>query len=235
MRLLLVEDDLVIASELERALRKNGHDTDVARDGKTGLALALKHPYAVILLDVMVPALDGFEVCRRLRAAHIATPVIMLTAKDAVPDRVTGLDAGADDYLVKPFAVPELLARLRALTRRDAQVKAKIIQVADLEIDPAHHTASRAGQNLNLTRREFSLLEALARHTGHVLTRETILERVWNNEEALPNTVNFHMSSLRKKLDPPHLPRLVHTVHGIGYTLRPPKTENNQPEIDPGL
>lgn len=222
MRLLIVEDDLVIASELERALRKAGNSPDVARDGKTALRLAGENAYAAIILDLMIPAPNGVEVCRALRTGGNPTPILMLTAKDTIDDRVAGLDAGADDYLVKPFAFQELMARLRSITRRDSQLKANLIEVGDLSIDPAKHTAFRAGQPLNLTKREFTLLEALARRTGQVLTRDAILERVWNNLDTLPNTVNFHVSSLRKKVDPPGQPALIHTVHGVGYVLRPP-------------
>lgn len=222
MRLLIVEDDLIIASELERALCQQGHHADIAHDGESGLRFAFDKPYSVILLDVMLPGMTGFEVCRALRKASISTPIIMLTALDSIDDKVEGLDAGADDYLPKPFALKELFARLRALERRESHQKSEIIEVADLRVDTAHHTVTRGGQEISLTKRELSLLIALARHTGHVLDREMILQRVFQNEEALPNTVNFHMSSLRKKIDPPHLPRLIHTIHGLGYSLRPP-------------
>jgi len=223
MRILIVEDDLVIASELERALRRQNHQADVARDGETGLNLAIENSYAAIVLDVMLPGKSGIEVCRSLRTAQNPTPILMLTARDAIEDRVAGLDAGADDYLVKPFDFQEFMARIRAITRRESQNKAELIEIADLTIDPQSFSVKRGGETISLTRREFTLLEALARHTGHVLTRDAILDRVWNNLENQPNTVNFHMSSLRKKIDPPHLPRLIHTVHGLGYVLRPPQ------------
>lgn len=223
MRILIVEDDLVIASELERALRRQNHQADVARDGETGLNLAIENSYAAIVLDVMLPGKSGIEVCRSLRTAQNPTPILMLTARDAIEDRVAGLDAGADDYLVKPFDFQEFMARIRAITRRESQNKAELIEIADLTIDPQSFSVKRGGETISLTRREFTLLEALARHTGHVLTRDAILDRVWNNLENQPNTVNFHMSSLRKKIDPPHLPRLIHTVHGLGYVLRPPE------------
>lgn len=223
MRILIVEDDLVIASELERALRRQNHQADVARDGESGLDLAIGNSYAAIVLDVMLPGKSGIEVCKSLRTAQNPTPILMLTAKDAIEDRVAGLDAGADDYLVKPFDFQEFMARIRAITRRESQNKAELIEIADLSIDPHSFTVKRGTEAIALTRREFTLLEALARHTGHVLTRDAILDRVWNNLENQPNTVNFHMSSLRKKIDPPHLPRLIHTVHGLGYVLRPPE------------
>lgn len=223
MRILIVEDDLVIASELERALRRQNHQADVARDGESGLNLAIENSYAAIVLDVMLPGKSGIEVCKSLRTAQNPTPILMLTARDAIEDRVAGLDAGADDYLVKPFDFQEFMARIRAITRRESQNKAELIEIADLSIDPHSFTVKRGSEVISLTRREFTLLEALARHTGHVLTRDAILDRVWNNLENQPNTVNFHMSSLRKKIDPPHLPRLIHTVHGLGYVLRPPE------------
>jgi DNA-binding response OmpR family regulator len=222
MRILIVEDDLVIASELERAIRKAGHTADVARDGKTALDLVVENAYTAIVLDIMIPAPNGIEVCKSIRAQDNPTPILMLTAKDAVEDRVAGLDAGADDYLVKPFAFQEFMARIRAITRRDTEKKSQIIEVADLQIDPQTHSATRAGEDLGLTKREFTLLEALARRTGHVLTREAIIERIWNNMDTQPNTVNFHVSSLRKKVDPANKPALIHTVHGVGYVLRPP-------------
>ncbi|MFM9872896.1 MAG: response regulator transcription factor [Fimbriimonadaceae bacterium] len=222
MRILIVEDDLVIASELERAIRKAGHTADVARDGKTALDLVIENAYTAIVLDIMIPAPNGIEVCKSIRAQDNPTPILMLTAKDAIEDRVAGLDAGADDYLVKPFAFQEFMARIRAITRRDTEKKSQIIEVADLQIDPQTHSATRAGEDLGLTKREFTLLEALARRTGHVLTREAIIERIWNNMDTQPNTVNFHVSSLRKKVDPPNKPALIHTVHGVGYVLRPP-------------
>jgi len=223
MRILIVEDDLVIASELERALRRQNHQADVARDGESGLNLAIENSYAAIVLDVMLPGKSGIEVCKSLRTAQNPTPILMLTARDAIEDRVAGLDAGADDYLVKPFDFQEFMARIRAITRRESQNKSELIEIADLTIDPHSFKVKRGTEMISLTRREFTLLEALARHTGHVLTRDAILDRVWNNLENQPNTVNFHMSSLRKKIDPPHLPRLIHTVHGLGYVLRPPE------------
>ena len=222
MRVLVVEDDIVIASELERMLRKNGYFPDVANDGESGLDLAFQNTYGVMVFDVMLPKMNGFELCSRVRKSGITTPVIMLTARDTTDDKVEGLDTGADDYLVKPFANSELLARLRALTRRDSSLKSNQITIGDLTLDGRTHTAQRNGVELKLTKREFTLLEALARHEGQILTRDTILDRVWQNEEALPNTVNFHMSSLRKKVDANHDVKLIHTVHGFGYVIRRP-------------
>ncbi|MCW5936123.1 MAG: response regulator transcription factor [Fimbriimonadaceae bacterium] len=218
MRVLVVEDDEEIAEQLAIALRNSGHKPTVAKDGVEGEREALLNPYGVILLDVMMPGRNGFEVCRRLRQSGVETPILMLTAKDAVEDRVTGLDTGADDYLVKPFEIAELLARIRSLARRDSQTRTGVVTINDLVVDSRTQTATKAGEPLRLTPREFSLLEALVRNEGRTLTREAILERVWNNDEALPNTVSFHMSSLRKKVDPEA--KLIHTVHGFGYVLR---------------
>lgn len=220
MRVLVVEDDAVIARELVKALTKEGYRAKSIDNGPDAVEEATLNPYGMIVLDVMIPGFDGFEVCRRLRAAHVETPVLMLTARDAVDDRVTGLDTGADDYLVKPFDVQELLARMRALKRRETNKKAEVIEVADLVIDTKGHTVTRAGRSVELTPREFELLEALARNVGRTLTREAILERVWNDDRSLPNTVNFHVVSLRRKVDEGFEKKLIHTVHGLGYVLR---------------
>ena len=223
MRILIVEDDHIIASELERALRKQGYFPDVAPDGYIGLEFAFQNNYAVILLDVMLPVMNGYEVCKAIRKAANSTPILMLTAKDTTDDTVNGLDAGADDYLVKPFALPELLARIRALTRRDVALKSDTFQTHDLIVDSRTHTVTRDGKNISLTKREFTLLEALARNPGQVFSREVILERIWDNEESMPNTVNFHLASLRKKIDTPFPIKLIHTIHGVGYTLKSPE------------
>ncbi|MDI9641157.1 response regulator transcription factor [Geitlerinema splendidum] len=223
MRILLIEDDVVIASELERALRKEGHDVTVAHDGELGLQLAQEHRFFAILLDVMLPGIDGWEVCRRIRSQGDSTPILMLTARDAVQDRVRGLDLGADDYIVKPFSVQELFARLRAIARRESEFRAEKLMIADLEIDGVKRLVKRGGKLIDLTPREYALLVGLARHTGHVLTREVILERLWGTEDNLPNSVNFHMSSLRKKIDDGFTHRLIHTVHGVGYVMRAPE------------
>jgi two-component system copper resistance phosphate regulon response regulator CusR len=220
MRILIVEDDEVIRQQLWRALLREGYSVMTAKDGEEGLALALTNDLDVVVLDVMMPRRDGFSVCDALRRAKSSLAILMLTAKDEVADRVKGLDTGADDYLVKPFAYEELHARIKALTRRDKVNRSSRIQIADLVIDTANQTASRNGKGLHLTPREFSLLEALARNEGRVLTRDAILERVWDNEESLPNTVNFHITSLRKKVDAPYDLKLIQTVHGFGYTLR---------------
>ncbi len=190
------------------------------RDGPSGLSEGLTHTCGLVLLDIMLPGMEGWEVCRRLREGGVDVPLLMLTAKDEVSDRVRGLDLGADDYLVKPFELTELLARMRALARRDSHRRSGRMEAGPLVIDSNGSSASIKGSSLQLTPREFSLLEALVRNEGQVLTREAILERVWNAEEALPNTVNFHMASLRKKLDAAGEGGLIQTVHGLGYTFR---------------
>lgn len=220
MRILIVEDDEVIRQQLWRALLREGYSVMTAKDGEEGLALALTNDLDIVVLDIMMPKRDGLSVCDALRRAKSSLPILMLTAKDEVNDRVKGLEIGADDYLVKPFAYEELHARLKALLRRDKVNRSSRIQIADLVIDTNNQTASRNGTALHLTPREFSLLEALARNEGRVLTREAILERVWDNEESLPNTVNFHITSLRKKVDASYDLKLIHTVHGFGYSIR---------------
>jgi DNA-binding response OmpR family regulator len=222
VRVLLVEDDAAIAAVVKRGLEGARFAVDIAVDGEAGLRLAAQGDYGVILLDVMLPRLDGWAVCERLRARKVTTPILMLTARDAVSDRVRGLETGADDYLPKPFDFTELLARVRALIRRDRVHKGKVIRVADLEVDTTSGTVRRAGQEVALTRREFTLLEALAANEGRVLTREVILERVWMDEDSYSNTVDVHIGMLRKKIDAGHSARLIHTVHGVGYCLRAP-------------
>lgn len=220
MRVLVVEDDAVIAKALGIALTKEGYRPRLVDNGPDAVREAIESSYGVIVLDVMIPGFDGFEVCRRLRKAGVETPVLMLTAKDAVDDRVHGLDTGADDYLVKPFDIQELLARLRALKRREAAQKADVLSIADLTIDTRGHTVERAGKKIELTKREFELLEALARNAGRTLTRDAILQRVWNDDNSLPNTVNFHVVSLRRKVDEGFDKKLIHTVHGLGYSMK---------------
>lgn len=226
MRLLLVEDDPVIASQITTLLERDGYQVRTEGDGRRGFSEAIDETYGLIVLDVMLPGLNGWEICERLRKAKIGTPILMLTARDSIDDRVRGLEGGADDYLSKPFDARELLARIKALIRRDHVHKTGKIIISDLELDSQAHTATRAGRPLNLTPREFALLEALARNEGRTLTREVILERVWDNEDALENTVNFHVTTLRKKLDSWHDVKLIHTVHGIGYVLRSPSRES---------
>ena len=220
MRVLVVEDEEEIAEEIREGLEEARFDVDVAADSATGLSMAEEGTYAVILLDIMLPGISGWEVCRRIREQRDLTPILMLTARDAPPDRVRGLELGADDYLPKPFDFPELVARIRALYRRDKMHRTRLIRVADLEIDTGARRVFRAGHEVILTNREYTLLEALALREGQVLSREFIQERVWSDDSALPNTVDAWIYNLRKKVDSGHSATLIQTVHGVGYALR---------------
>ena len=223
MRILLIEDEEVIAGAVRQGLEEAHHVVDWAPDGETGLDLASGGGYALIILDLMLPGRDGWSICRTLRARRDATPILMLTARDAIDDRVRGLDLGADDYLPKPFDFTELLARVRALLRREAVNKGRVIHVADLTIDTKQRRVLRGDQEVPLTPREYSLLEALAVRERQVLTREVILEHVWMNEESLPNTVDVYVGMLRRKIDTGRDVKLIHTIHGLGYSLRSPR------------
>jgi DNA-binding response OmpR family regulator len=220
VRLLLVEDDESIAEQLVQALQKDGYRVDWSADGADGLASATLQPYAVILLDWMLPELSGEQVCRRLRSSGVSTPILMLTARDTTKDKVHGLDSGADDYLAKPFDYPELTARIRALTRRESNRKARIIYAADLEIDTQDRTVRRSSEVLAITPKEYAILEGLARNIGRVISREQIIEDFWNEEVNDPNVINFHMTTLRRKIDVGRPQSLIETVHGFGYRLR---------------
>ncbi len=225
MRILLVEDEAAIASVVRRGLEQAKYQVEVAADGARGLELALTENFGLILLDLMLPKLDGWQVCEELRAQRCRTPILMLTARGQVLDRVKGLEMGADDYLAKPFEFIELLARVRALLRRDKVHKTRTIRVADLEIDTALHRVTRAGREIALSPREYTLLEALASHEGQVLTREAIQDRVWMDEEAYSNTVDVYIGMLRKKIDAESEAKLIQTIRGAGYTLRRPDRE----------
>lgn len=222
MRILLIEDERPIALVVKRGLEEARFRVDVAHDGETGLQMARSEEYSVILLDLMLPQRDGWSVCQALRGERNAVPILMLTARDALDDRVRGLEMGADDYLPKPFEFPELLARVRALLRRDKVHKGRVIRVGDLEVDTIAATVRRGGEEIPLTRREYTLLEALAINEGRVLSREVIQERVWMDEESYSNTVDVHVGALRRKIDAGRNEKLIHTVHGLGYTLRRP-------------
>jgi two-component system OmpR family response regulator len=221
MRLLVVEDEMRMAALLQRGLVEEGYTVDVTTTGTAGLAAALEVPYDAVVLDVMVPGIDGFEVCRRLRQGSCWSPVLLLTARDAVGDRVRGLDAGADDYLVKPFAFAELAARLRALLRRGSPERPSMITLGDLTLDPAARTVQRAGQHVDLTAKEFALLELLMRNPGLVLSRTRILEHVWDIAyDANSNVVDQYVAYLRRKIDKPFGRDDLQTVRGVGYRLR---------------
>ncbi|MGD9851219.1 MAG: heavy metal response regulator transcription factor [Nitrospirales bacterium] len=224
MRILLVEDDSSVSGFIVKGLREERYAVDLATDGETGLSMAEVSPYDVIILDVMLPKLSGFDICRRLRAQRQTTPILLLTARDAVEDRVTGLDTGADDYLTKPFAFAELLARIRALLRRGSAQPTPHLKIVDLELDPVSHRVRRGGQDIILTNKEYSLLEYLMRNTGRVLTRTAITEHVWDiHYESVTNIVDVHIKSLRSKMDRDFSPQLIHTVRGVGYVLKVPE------------
>jgi two-component system copper resistance phosphate regulon response regulator CusR len=225
MRLLLIEDDPGIAEVVQQGLQEAGYEVDLAVDGLQGLRYALEQRYDLLILDVMLPGLDGWRVCEQLRNRRETLPILMVTARDSVPDRVYGLENGADDYLPKPFDFDELLARVRALLRRDKIHKHRVIRIADLEIDTSLRQVARAGVAVALSPREYTLLEALALREGQTLTRELIQERVWMDEESYSNTVDVYIGTLRKKIDAGHADRLIHTIHGQGYMLRGPKQE----------
>ena len=219
MKLLLVEDQVEIAEFIQRGLQEAHYYVTVAPDGEAGLQLALERSFALIILDIMLPRRDGWSVCRELRERRISTPILMLTARAEVSDRVRGLQMGADDYLAKPFDFAELLARVQALLRRNSVHKGRFIMIADLEIDTAACVATRAGRRIEMTQREYSLLEALAAQEGRVLTREMILDHVWQDDTSASNTVDVHIKDLRKKVDMGHAVKLIHSVYGQGYLL----------------
>ena len=220
MKLLIVEDERKAAAFLAKGLSENGFTVDIAKRGDEGLRLARIGGYDLIVLDVMLPGLNGYDLVKQFRERGGQTPVLMLTAKDAVEDRVRGLELGADDYLVKPFAFSELLARARNILRRSAPRQPDVITVADLELDSIRHRASRAGTRLDLTPKEFALLSLLARRGGEVLSRTLISEQVWDmNFDSDTNVVDVHVRRLRSKVDDPFETKLIHTVRGVGYVL----------------
>ena len=221
MYILVVEDERRLAQVIRKVLEEEGHTVDVAYDGEDGLAMAMDGSHDVIVLDILLPGMDGLEVCRALRANRVDTPVLLLTALDAVEDRVRGLDAGADDYLPKPFAFQELLARLRALGRRRVQAREPDqIQVGDLVLDLRRRRAQRAGKAIELSPKEFALLEFLMRNEGRVVTRTQILDHVWGYDYSPDsNLVDVYVTYLRRKVDRGHQRRLIRTVRGAGYAL----------------
>ncbi|TAK27055.1 MAG: response regulator transcription factor [Chloroflexota bacterium] len=219
--ILVVDDDPKMLSLMKRGLSYAGYEADLAADGEEALAIARDHPPALVVLDVMLPGLDGLEVCRRLRAGDPELPILMLTAKGRVPDRVAGLDAGADDYLVKPFAFDELLARIRALLRRARPGDEEMLRFADVVVDPSTREVERGGHRIELTTKEYELLEFFLRHPRQVLSRELIFERVWGSDYlGGSNVIDVHVMRMRDKLEVDGMSRLVHTVRGAGYSLR---------------
>lgn len=220
MRILIVEDETTLAETLRRGLTEEHYAVDTVADGRDAVDYALAAPYDVIILDIMLPGLDGFTVCRRLRAAGVASHILMLTALGEVDDRVHGLDSGADDYLVKPFAFKELLARLRALSRRGRELQVGPLRVADLVLDETTHEVRRGDRTIELSPLEFRLLRCLMRHAGQVLSREAILDQVWSFDYVGgSNVVDVYIRYLRHKIEAPGEPKLLHTVRGVGYKL----------------
>jgi two-component system copper resistance phosphate regulon response regulator CusR len=218
MRILVVEDDPDMARFIARGLGEQAYAVDVVRSGEAALERAALTGYDLIVLDVMIPTPDGFEVARRIRNEGMVTPVLMLTARDAVSDRVAGLDAGADDYLVKPFEFAELLARVRALLRRRVAPQLPVIEVSDLRIDTRSHRVTRSGEELSLTTKEYALLEYLAANAGRVIGRDEIAEHVWNEDfDPFSNLIEVYVGRLRRIIDRDDRPKLLHTIRGAGY------------------
>jgi len=222
MKLLLVEDDVKLVRAMRKGLVLEGHSVDVARTGDEGLARASEEDYAAVVLDLMLPGMDGFDVCAELRRRERWMPVLMLTARAAVSDRIRGLDGGADDYLVKPFDFGELLARLRVLVRRGPAIHPHVLTLGDLHIDSTTRLVSRSGHQVELTAREFDVLAVLARHAGVPVSRSALLDEVWSPAyEGSPNIVDVYIGYLRKKLERPRGRRLIRTVRGKGFLLEP--------------
>ncbi|NJL16145.1 MAG: response regulator transcription factor [Nitrospira sp.] len=223
MRILLVEDDADLAQFIRKGLKEEHYAVDVATDGEEGLALALNNAYDLLILDIMLPKLDGLTLCRCIRAKGSMTPVLLLTARNTVEDKVSGFDTGADQFLPKPFAFVELLAQIRALLRRGSSQQIVQLQAADLKLDPASHRVWRAGQEIALTNKEYALLEFLLRNKNRVLTRTAIIEHVWDiSYDPMTNIVDAHIRALRAKIDRDFSPPLIATVRGAGYMLEEP-------------
>jgi len=228
MRILLVEDEPSAAQMLAKGLREQSYAVDVATDGEAAVYQAGINDYDLVILDVMLPLKDGFEVCRDLRAEGLTFPILMLTARDAPPDRVAGLDMGADDYLTKPFDFHELLARLRALLRRGPALRPETVEIADLSIDMRARRVKRGGCQIELTAKEYALLEYLARRAGEVVTRAEIAEHVWEeNFDPFSNLIEVYVQRLRRKIDEGHAPKLLHTRRGEGYVLASAKEDSD--------
>jgi DNA-binding response OmpR family regulator len=229
MRILVVEDNKRLNDSLCMTLQDDGYAVDPAYDGLDGEEMARMGVYDVIILDIMLPNKDGLEVCRALRSKRISTPILLLTARDELDDRVRGLDSGADDYLVKPFEVDELRARIRALLRRESSNRSGLLQVADLVMDPATRQVWRAGQPVELTAKEFSLLEYMLRHPNHLITREMAESHLWSQDQVVTsNVVDVYIRRLRRKLDEPHAIKLIETMRGAGYRLHAPQETGNE-------
>jgi heavy metal response regulator len=220
MRILIVEDEPKIARFIDKGLREEGYSVDIARNGEEALSFVESAPYDVIILDLLLPKVDGITVCRRIRDSNLNVSILILTARDSIEDRVTGLDAGADDYLVKPFAFVELLARMRALLRRPKALTNNVLRIGDLEMDVVKHRVERGGAQIDVTPKEYSLLEYMMRNQGQVLTRTQIMEHVWNYDFfAGSNVVDVYIRYLRKKIDEGMDIKLIKTIRGVGYTI----------------
>ena len=222
MRILVVEDDSRIAGFLQQGLEESGYSVVLADNGDDGYLQARLNPFDLVVLDLMLPGMDGIEVARKLRSARKNVPILMLTARDAEADKVKGLDAGGDDYLTKPFGFAEFLARVRALLRRESMSRSNVMQIGDLEVDVAARKVRRAGREIELSAREYALLEYLVHHAGRTVTREQIQEHVWADEDVWSNVVDVYIGYLRRKIDAPFDRPLIHTARGIGYSLREP-------------
>jgi heavy metal response regulator len=221
MRLLVIEDEKKVARFIKKGLEEEGYAVDLAFDGEEGLAMVLDQVHDLIILDIALPKIDGLQVLKKLRERNIRTPVLLLTVRATIEDKVLGLDSGADDYLTKPFAFQELLARIRALLRRKAEAGPPLLRVEDLVLDPARHLVTRGGERIDLTSKEFALLEYLMRNAGRVLTRAMISEHVWNYDfDTETNIIDVYVNYLRRKIDSGREKRLIHTVRGSGYVLK---------------
>ena len=215
-----MEDEAKVAGFIRKGLEEEGYAVDVASDGRSGLRMALDRLHDLIILDVQLPGMDGIGVLREIRKAKVPTPVLLLTVRAAIEDKVLGLDSGADDYLTKPFAFQELVARVRALLRRRAEGDQTVLQVADLKLDPARRTVSRGDRKIELTAREFSLLDFFMRNPGRIVTRTTIAEHVWDYDfDSMTNVIDVYVNYLRKKIDSGHDLKLIRTIRGVGYML----------------
>lgn len=223
MRILVIEDEIKMADLIKRGLTEEAMAVDIATDGEQGYFTAKLNPYDLIILDISLPKMDGIEVCQRLRKDSISIPILMLTAIDNLEIKVRGLDSGADDYLTKPFAFAELLARIRALLRRKHSEVIMQLQIADLILDPTLHRVTRSGKEINLTSKEYALLECFMRHPNQVLSRSLLSEKIWDeNFESFTNVIDVYINYLRNKIDKDFEPKLLHTVRGVGYIMKTP-------------
>jgi len=221
MRLLVVEDEKKVSGFIRKGLQEEGYAVDVAFDGKTGLQMAMDRVHDLIVLDINLPGMDGLSLLHELRAAKVSTPVLLLTVRANIEDKVLGLDAGADDYLTKPFAFRELVARIRALLRRQTEAKLPLLRFADLTLDPARHMVLRGARKLDLTAKEYALLDYFIRNPGRVLTRTMIADHVWDyNFDSMTNIIDVYVNYLRRKIDSDREHKLIHTVRGVGYVLK---------------